>query len=156
MRVHLSDIIITGKGMRLVARKQQLYYLVSIPNVDGKCHIVKHNFCVDVSPTVPFKSEIHRLSLTPTTPTFVMWSQMCLAVRTKSNSFEPGGSRWMMTMNPSLTKPIPHPNLPQQHIATINQCSALDGLLICQKARAVGCIIGGTRLQRRQSSNCSG
>ena len=33
-------------------------YLVSVPNVDGECHIVKHNFRVDVSPAAPFESEV--------------------------------------------------------------------------------------------------
>ena len=58
MQVRLSDIVITGDGMRLVMRKQQLCYLILIPNVDGECHIVKHNFRVNVSPTAPFESEI--------------------------------------------------------------------------------------------------
>ncbi len=32
--------------------------LILIPNVDGECHIIKHNFRVDVSPTAPFESKI--------------------------------------------------------------------------------------------------
>jgi hypothetical protein len=59
MQVRLSDVIVTGEGMWLVTRtKQQLCYLVSILNVDGECHIVKHHFRVNVSPTAPFESKI--------------------------------------------------------------------------------------------------
>ena len=57
-RVRLVNVVITGEGRRLVARRQQMCYLVSVPNVDGECHIVKHNFRVDVSPAAPFESEV--------------------------------------------------------------------------------------------------
>jgi hypothetical protein len=64
-RVRLMGIVITGKGMRLVARRQQMCYLVSIPDIDGKCHIVKYNFRVDVSPAIPFESKIQQPAPAP-------------------------------------------------------------------------------------------
>jgi hypothetical protein len=58
--VRLTGVVITGEGMRLVARRQQMCYLVSVPDVDGECHIVKYNFRVDVSPAIPFESKIQQ------------------------------------------------------------------------------------------------
>ena len=57
-RARVTDAVITGEGIRTVNRKQQMCYLVTIPDVDVECHIVKHNFRVDVDPAVPFDSEI--------------------------------------------------------------------------------------------------
>ena len=55
-RACMMGAIIISKGMRVVARRQQMCYLVTIPDVDGKCHIIKFNFCVHVNPAMPFDS----------------------------------------------------------------------------------------------------
>ena len=49
--------VITGKGMRVVARRQQICYLLTIPDIDGKCHIIKFNFHVHINPVMPFESK---------------------------------------------------------------------------------------------------
>ena len=56
-RMRVTGAVITGEGQRKVRHEMKLCYLVSIPDVDGECYIVKKNFRVDVSPEVPFKSE---------------------------------------------------------------------------------------------------
>jgi hypothetical protein len=55
--MHCIDVVITGEAQKRVHNKTHLCYLVSIPNVDVECYIVKKNFCVDVSPKMPFESE---------------------------------------------------------------------------------------------------
>ena len=49
--------IITGKGMQLVMRRQQMCYLMNVPDIDGECTIVKYNFRVDIAPKAMFESE---------------------------------------------------------------------------------------------------
>ena len=56
-RACMTGAIITGEGMQVVARRQQMCYLVTIPDIDGKCHIVKFNFRVHVNPSMSFESE---------------------------------------------------------------------------------------------------
>ena len=53
----MTGAVVTGEGQRKVRHEMKLCYLVLIPDVDGECYIVKKNFCVDVSPEVPFESE---------------------------------------------------------------------------------------------------
>jgi hypothetical protein len=63
MWVRLMDIVITGEGMWLVARRQQMCYVITIPGIDGECHIIKHNFQVDVSPTHHPKARVNNNNL---------------------------------------------------------------------------------------------
>ena len=56
-RMRVTGAVVTGEGQRKVRHEMKLCYLVSIPDVDGECYIVKKNFRVDVSPEVPFESE---------------------------------------------------------------------------------------------------
>jgi hypothetical protein len=55
--MRVTGAVVTGEGQRKVRHEMKLCYLVSIPDVDGECYIVKKNFRVDVSPEVPFESE---------------------------------------------------------------------------------------------------
>ena len=64
----MTGTIITGKAMRLVARKQQFCYLVTMLDIDGKCFIVKKNFHVDVAPEVSFESELAPVIIAPPLP----------------------------------------------------------------------------------------
>ncbi len=56
-RAPVTGAVITGEAMRLVAKRQQFCYLVTVPDVEGECHIVKYNFRVDVAPETSFESE---------------------------------------------------------------------------------------------------
>jgi hypothetical protein len=55
----VTGAAITGEGMRRVARKMQMCYLVRIPEYDEglEFYIVKKNFRVDVDPETVFESE---------------------------------------------------------------------------------------------------
>ena len=55
----LTGVLVVGGGMRCVARKEQMCYLVRIDNIgeDVVLHIVKKNFKITVAPTEPFPSE---------------------------------------------------------------------------------------------------
>ncbi len=64
----VTGTIITSKAMRLVARRQQFCYLVTVPDIDGKCYIVKKNFRVNVAPEISFKSECAPVVIAPPWP----------------------------------------------------------------------------------------
>lgn len=55
----LTGVLVTGEGMRHVNKKEQMCYLVRIPEIDDGTifHIVKKNFKVDVAPPAAFESE---------------------------------------------------------------------------------------------------
>ena len=59
-RHRVNGAVITGEGERRVGQKQQLFYLVTIPEFgDGVAfHIVKKNFRVEVAPKTVFASEV--------------------------------------------------------------------------------------------------
>ena len=59
-RHRVNGAVITGEGERRVGQKQQLCYLVTIPEFgDGVAfHIVKNNFRVEVAPETVFASEV--------------------------------------------------------------------------------------------------
>ena len=52
------NVVITGKSQRRIRQTTSLCYVVTIPDVEGECYIVKKNFRVDVSPVTPFECEI--------------------------------------------------------------------------------------------------
>ena len=56
-RMRCVDVVITSEAQKRIRNKTHLCYLVSIPNVDGECYIIKKNFRVDVSPEMPFESK---------------------------------------------------------------------------------------------------
>ena len=43
---HCVNVVITGEAQRRVQQKTYLCYLVTIPDVEGECYIVKKNFKV--------------------------------------------------------------------------------------------------------------
>ena len=55
----LTGVLVVGEGMRRVARKDQMCYLVRIDDIgeDVLLHIVKKNFKITEAPTEPFPSE---------------------------------------------------------------------------------------------------
>ena len=58
-KCHLTGVLVVGEGMRRVARKEQMCYLVRIDDIDEDIvfHIVKKNFKITEAPTEPFPSE---------------------------------------------------------------------------------------------------
>ena len=52
------NVVITGEGVRRVRNKPQKCYLVTIPEVEGECFIVKSCFKVEQSPETVFASEV--------------------------------------------------------------------------------------------------
>jgi len=55
----LFGVLVTGEGIRRVQHKDQMCYLVRIPEIDDSTifHIVKKNFKILAAPAVPFDSE---------------------------------------------------------------------------------------------------
>ena len=74
----LFDVLVTGKGIRKVQHKDQMCYLVRIPEINDSTifHIVKKNFKVLKAPAVPFESEAPNVPV-PTCP----WCPRRLLVR---------------------------------------------------------------------------
>ncbi len=64
----VTGAIITGLVMWLVTRRQQSCYLVTMPDIDGKCFIIKKDFFVNVAPEVLFKSEHAPVIVAPSQP----------------------------------------------------------------------------------------
>ena len=56
----VNGVVITGEGKRRVGQRQQMYYLVTIPEFgEGVTfHIVKKNFQVNVDPKTVFKTKM--------------------------------------------------------------------------------------------------
>ena len=48
---------ITDEGLRRIKNETKMCYLISIPEVEGECYIVKKCFRVKQSPDTPFESE---------------------------------------------------------------------------------------------------
>jgi hypothetical protein len=58
----LTNVLVTGKGQRIVNRKEQWCYIVRIPEIDDgtEFHIVKFNFSVTRAPEMPFPGKQNR------------------------------------------------------------------------------------------------
>ena len=63
----LFGVLVTGEGIRKVQHKNQMCYLVRIPEIDDSTifHIVKKNFKVLSAPAVPFESESPNVPVVP-------------------------------------------------------------------------------------------
>ncbi len=90
--------VITGEGERRVGQRQQMCYLVTIPEFGEEVtfHIIKKNFQVNVDPETIFESKMNVTNQPPplwlmqTMPPIVMLWQMYLVVpdfMRKSSSF---------------------------------------------------------------------
>ena len=67
-RARVTGAVITGEAMRLVARRQQFCYLVTVPDIDGECYIVKKDFRVDIAPEISFESKRAPVVVAPPRP----------------------------------------------------------------------------------------
>ena len=63
----LFGVLVMGEGIRKVQHKNQMCYLVRIPEIDDSTifHIVKKNFKVLAAPAVPFESEAPNVPIVP-------------------------------------------------------------------------------------------
>ena len=57
VKLHCVNVKIIGKGLRRIKNKMKMCFLVSIPEVEGECYIVKKCFRVERDPDTPFESE---------------------------------------------------------------------------------------------------
>ena len=66
----LTDVLVTGEATRAVRHKQQLCYLVCIPEIDDgtEFYIVKRNLKIVQAPPTPFASEEPQAAAVPPVP----------------------------------------------------------------------------------------
>ena len=74
-RHRVTGAVITGEGERRVGQRQQMCYLVTIPEFGEAVtfHIVKKNFKVNVDPSTVFQSEVTAAVANPPPP-LSMWT----------------------------------------------------------------------------------
>jgi hypothetical protein len=56
-KLRCVNVKIIGKGLRRIKNEMKMCNLVSIPEVEGECYILKKCFRVERSPNTPFESE---------------------------------------------------------------------------------------------------
>jgi hypothetical protein len=63
----LFGVLVTGEGIRRVQHKNQMCYLVRIPEINNSTifHIVKKNFKILSAPAIPFESEALAVHVEP-------------------------------------------------------------------------------------------
>jgi hypothetical protein len=163
--------VITGEGERRVGQKQQLCYLVTIPEFgDGVAfHIVKNNFRVEVAPEAVFASEVITVDHTAPPPVDTVFTSQTNVL---PNVFGGTGLREEIAQlraegievdddnEPLPEDAIPAPADPEgmrYEYTTPTYCP--DGQTTTLSIIAGGgCITGGTRLRRNPnwiSSACA-